>query len=316
MPKKNIVLIIAIILIASLIGYLELTKSTIVKPAPTKNNSLTALAPELAGISGFINTPGNQPITIKSLIGKRVILVDFWTYSCINCQRTTPYLNDWYRKYHAAGLEIIGVHTPEFEFEKDYSNVSKAVAAEGIKYPVVLDNASATWQAYGNRFWPRRYLIDQSGQIVYDHIGEGAYAETEAKIQALLKLAAESFTLPADPASNLSLVKSPEIYFGANRQDPANNITLIGPWTSAPEFITAAGAGNITYRYDAKNVYLVAAAGEPTEVAIYIDGIKIKTIMIKDETLYPLVSGQSYGQHELKIETTKAGLRLYTLTFG
>ena len=146
------------------------------------------LAKEITTPDGFINTDG-KPITINSLIGKKVILVDFWTYSCINCQRTTPYLNTWYEKYKEKGFVIIGVHTPEFEFEKDYNNVKAAVEKAGIKFPIVLDNDYSTWAAYQNRYWPRRYLIDIDGYIVYDHIGEGAYEETEEKIkQALAEL--------------------------------------------------------------------------------------------------------------------------------
>src|SRR3989344_7615215 len=131
---------------------------------------------EIVNPSGFVNTDG---ITVGSQVGKKVVLVDFMTYSCINCQRTFPYLNAWYKKYKDQGLEIIGIHTPEFAFEKDIENVREAMKRFGIMHPVVLDNDYATWRAYGNRFWPRKYLIDIHGDIVYDHIGEGAYEETE-----------------------------------------------------------------------------------------------------------------------------------------
>ena len=131
------------------------------------------LAKEITTPDGFINTDG-KPITINGLIGKKVILVDFWTYSCINCQRTTPYLNAWYEKYKDKGFVIIGVHTPEFEFEKDYNNVKMATGKFGIKFPVVLDNDFSTWTAYKNQYWPRKYLIDIDGYIIYDHIGEGS----------------------------------------------------------------------------------------------------------------------------------------------
>src|SRR5919198_6234078 len=140
------------------------------------------LAPELTKISGYINS---DPITLADLRGK-MVLVDFWTFSCINCIRTIPYLNAWYEKYADDGLVIVGVHTPEFEFEKDYNNVKAAVEKFGIKYPVALDNEKQTWSAYENRYWPRKYLIDSEGYIRYDHIGEGAYAETEKVIQSLL----------------------------------------------------------------------------------------------------------------------------------
>ena len=143
-------------------------------------------APDLTQISGYLNTPNNnQPIHLANYKGK-VVLIDFWTYSCINCIRTIPYLNDWYSKYADKGFVIIGVHSPEFEFEKNYDNVKTAVQKFGIMYPVVLDNNLGTWNAYGNQYWPRHYLIDAQGYIREDHIGEGGYAETEKTIQSLL----------------------------------------------------------------------------------------------------------------------------------
>ena len=143
-------------------------------------------APDLTQISGYLNIPNNnQPIHLANYKGK-VVIIDFWTYSCINCIRTIPYLNDWYSKYADKGFVIIGVHSPEFEFEKNYDNVKTAVQKFGIMYPVVLDNNLGTWNAYGNQYWPRHYLIDAQGYIREDHIGEGGYAETEKTIQSLL----------------------------------------------------------------------------------------------------------------------------------
>ena len=186
-------------------------------------------APDLTQIAGYINTPNNnQPIHLANYKGK-VILIDFWTYSCINCIRTTPYLNDWYSKYADKGFVIIGVHSPEFEFEKNYDNVKSAVQKFGIKYPVVLDNNLGTWNAYGNQYWPRHYLIDTQGYIREDHIGEGGYAETEKTIQSLLAERAAldgfkqiSFSTKAAPTINtkslqyidLSKQITPEIYLG------------------------------------------------------------------------------------------------------
>src|SRR3989344_2903633 len=150
-------------------------------------------APELVDPDGYINTPRLSsgqagPITIGEFRGKKVVLIDIWTYSCINCQRTLPYLKMWYDKYADQGLEIIGVHTPEFAFEHVLSNVQAAVDGFGIKYPVVLDNKYATWNAFGNQFWPRKYLIDIDGYIVYDHAGEGKYDEAERAIQRALEI--------------------------------------------------------------------------------------------------------------------------------
>jgi thiol-disulfide isomerase/thioredoxin len=183
-------------------------------------------APEFAQISGYLNTSPN--LKLADLKGK-VVLVDFWTYTCINCIRTIPYLNDWNQKYADKGLVIVGVHSPEFEFEKNYDNVKAAVQKFGIKYPVVQDNDHRTWNAYANQYWPRDYLIDVDGYIRHDHIGEGGYAETEKAIQSLLAERAAQMgmkeisfstkaTIPIKPGSlqSVDLTKSttPEIYLG------------------------------------------------------------------------------------------------------
>lgn len=139
-------------------------------------------APEFTGIEHWLNS---DPLTLASLRG-RVVLVDFWTYTCINCVRTLPYVTSWYQKYKSQGLEVVGVHTPEFPFERSTPNVQKALERFGITYPVAQDNRYATWDAYRNQYWPAFYLIDKQGQIVYRHFGEGKYAETEAEIQRLL----------------------------------------------------------------------------------------------------------------------------------
>jgi thiol-disulfide isomerase/thioredoxin len=140
-------------------------------------------APEFVGITGYINTP--VPIKLADLKGK-IILIHFWTYPCINCIHTIPHLNDWYQKYSNKGLVIVGVQTPEFSDEKNIDNVKGAVNNFKIKYPVILDNNYATWNAYGNNYWPRDYLVDNQGYIRYNHIGEGDYAQTEQMIQSLL----------------------------------------------------------------------------------------------------------------------------------
>ena len=179
------------------------------------------LAPELTKITSYINS---QPITLADLRGK-VVLVDFWTYSCINCIRTIPYLNAWHEKYADDGLVIVGIHTPEFEFEKDYNNLKAAVKKFDIKYPIAQDNEKVTWNAYENLYWPRKYLIDTEGYIRYDHIGEGAYAETEKVIQSLLAERTEyiggnvtfdqSISNPESSQSvNFDRINTPELYLG------------------------------------------------------------------------------------------------------
>lgn len=174
------------------------------------------LAPELTGILGYLNT-NEEEIKISDFKGK-VVLVDFWTYTCINCIRTFPYLTEWDEKYRDKGLVIIGVHTPEFEFEKEYDNVEAAIKKYGIKYAVVQDNDYATWKAYQNRFWPRKYLIDSDGYIRYDHIGEGAYEVTELKIQELLGEIGEDvddMELTEEDEGGIRRPTTPELYAGS-----------------------------------------------------------------------------------------------------
>jgi thiol-disulfide isomerase/thioredoxin len=191
--RRNIILVLVLLLIIGSIFYLEsLRPSLSTQPADitAKNVSGNVVeaamfpkAKEIVNPTGFINTDN---ITISELIGRKVILVDFWTFLCINCQNTLPYLKSWYAKYKDQGLIIIGVHTPELPPERDPENVKAAVKRLGIEYPVVLDNNYATWNAYSNHYWPTMYLIDIDGYIVYTHIGEGAYSETEQTIQRLL----------------------------------------------------------------------------------------------------------------------------------
>jgi thiol-disulfide isomerase/thioredoxin len=233
-------------------------------------------AVELVGTQQFFNA---EPFQLADHIGDKIIMIDFWTYSCINCQRTLPYLNAWHEKYADDGLLIVGVHTPEFEFEKQPENVAAAIAKYDIKYPVVQDNDYSTWRAYANRYWPRKYLIDIDGYVVYDHIGEGAYEETERVIQRLLKerqerLAAATTeaapaampddvsSAPVSPAgaetASYSSDRTPEIYFGAWRNELLGNGTPytesemllldLPPETSVSQFYLD-GAWNITREY-------------------------------------------------------------------
>jgi thiol-disulfide isomerase/thioredoxin len=257
------------------------------------DKSQLKLAPELTKISGYINS---EPITLADLRGK-VVLVDFWAYSCINCIRTIPYLNAWYEKYADDGLVIVGVHTPEFEFEKDYNNVKGAVERFGINYPIAQDNEKQTWNAYENRYWPRKYLIDSDGYIRYDHIGEGAYTETEKVIQSLLAERTEhsgvNFTIDqtiSNPETaqnvNFGRINTPELYFGYQyAREPLGNsegykpdqtvkytisdddttnivpnrIYLAGEWkNNADHMELRSEVGHILLSYSAKAVNIVA----------------------------------------------------------
>jgi len=316
-PQKIIVSVILIAATAGGIVYLNSQKAPRseeknieVKTSVNKKEKLALYDPakEITTPDGFINTDG-EPITISEFIGKKVILVDFWTYSCINCQRTTPYLNAWYEKYKDKGLVIIGIHTPEFEFEKIYQNVLDATERLGIKYPVVLDNDYSTWTAYKNRFWPRKYLIDIDGFIVYDHIGEGAYEETETKIQEVLKERNEAIGAKEDAMGKIisresittlspTNVGSPEIYFGAFRNERLGNgarskhgvqnfaepknilpntLYLDGQWDITNEYAENKGPAKITFRYKAQYVYMVASAKDAVRAKILIDGQIIET---------------------------------------
>jgi thiol-disulfide isomerase/thioredoxin len=249
------------------------------------------VAPELAGISNYINS---EPLALSDLKGK-VVLVDFWTYSCINCIRTIPYLNAWHEKYADDGLVIVGVHAPEFDFEKDPNNVQAAVEKFGIEYPVVQDNEHETWDAYQNRYWPRKYLIDDEGYIRYDHIGEGAYGETEQVIQSLLQeraantgqavLIDDSTAKPEDAQSvDFGQINTPELYFGYgyaraplgneegfqpekvvtyaiddDQELKPNIIYLSGDWLNREDSMELKSAtGRIMLEYYAKSVNIVA----------------------------------------------------------
>ncbi|MFZ1020172.1 MAG: redoxin family protein, partial [Minisyncoccia bacterium] len=356
------------------------TNNQINNPAPTTSNipSISALAknlgaaerikiksseyqvaPEITDPSGFINTDG-EPITISQFKGKKVVLVDFWTYSCINCQRTIPYLNAWYQKYADQGLEIIGIHTPEFSFEKVQSNVAAAVKNFGIKYPVVLDNDNGTWNAFGNEYWPREYLIDLDGFIVHDHAGEGDYDGTEQAIQKALAERANILdtgsvsggtVAPADAITmDPNQVNSPETYFGSNRNEylangsqttngiqnlslpenmSLNNLYLSGAWNFAPEYAeTSDSNAKIIYKYDAKNLYFVASSTLGANIKILLDGKPVtaavmgadvnsdSTVLVKDDRLYKIINGATYGEHTLEIDVESGTLDAYTFTFG
>jgi cytochrome c biogenesis protein CcdA/thiol-disulfide isomerase/thioredoxin len=269
-------------------------------------------APELAGIDGYLNTPSNfsgqaTPINLAQYKGKDVVLIDFWTYSCINCLRTLPYLEAWYAKYKDQGLVIIGVETPEFVFEHVEANVSDAIARLGIKYPVVQDNEYKTWNAFNNEYWPNEYLVDIDGYIVHTQSGEGDYDVTEKAIQqALAERASRLGLATSTPAvlnagtvnvapADLSGIGSPETYFGYNRNEYFGNGTsgqrgvqtfttpqtlspntfyLGGTWDIQAEFAENQSAtADIQYEYDASNLYFVASGdGAPVKIEVLRDG--------------------------------------------
>src|SRR6187200_1346479 len=268
-------------------------------------------APEFAQVDGYINTYNNSPLTLSSLKGK-VVLVDFWTYSCINCIRTIPYINDWNQKYADKGLVIVGVHSPEFEFEKNYDNVKAAVQKFGIAYPVLLDSNHGTWNAYGNQYWPRDYLIDTQGYIRHDHIGEGDYNGTEKAIQSLLAersalTGAKEISFITKPTAikpeslqsvDLTQGTTPEIYLGynyaraplgnpesfkpdqtvsysipANTNFKPNIVYLRGDWRNNQDNMELqSDTGRIALTYYAKSVNIVAS-GKGLQGVISEDGL-------------------------------------------
>lgn len=288
-------------------------------------------APEFTGILQWLNS---NPLTLAGLKGK-VVLVDFWTYSCINCIRTFPHVTAWYEKYKDQGFVIVGVHTPEFEFEKVTKNVQTAMERYNINYPVAQDNSFATWNAYGNRYWPAHYLIDKEGDIRYYHFGEGNYDETENAIKYLLGLPGpvvnEKVQIPGP-------IKTPEIYFGMDRleylsspQEPSetpfmyvfpdsltgNYFSLQGIWQFDGEKAKLAqGAGKIKMKFFAGKIHMVARAETPVKVKITVDGKDAGMVTIGASDLYTLFNSQDYREHEIIIDIPQAGLEAFTFTFG
>ncbi|MBA4718435.1 MAG: redoxin domain-containing protein [Nitrosopumilus sp.] len=258
-------------------------------------------APDLVGIAHYLNI---TPEELSEKIKDKVILYDIWTYSCINCIRTLPYITAWDDKYADQGLLIIGIHSPEFEFEKDPENVKMAIEKYGISYPVVLDNDMETWKAFENRYWPRKYIADHEGYIRYDHIGEGGYQETEKIIQQLLDERAVSLGIQMASAASLvdidefehSMFRTPELYFGykfaQNRNqlgneegfNPGKTVTylesgktdlhkfyLTGDWRNYEDSMElVSDTGTIKLQYNAKQVNIVT--DNVAELEIFLDG--------------------------------------------
>jgi len=267
---------------------------------------LPADAAPLNGLSGATAWINSKPLTARQLKGK-VVLVDFWTYSCINCLRSLPYIRAWAEKYKDSGLVVIGVHTPEFGFEKDLANVQKAVQKYGINYPVALDSHYAIWNAFHNQFWPAHYFLDAQGKLRHEHFGEGEYEQSERWIQELLRERAAK-SLPGgqvgvhaqgvEAAADMSQVRSPESYIGYARAERflppdglrhnaqqlyaappylnLNQWALAGRWTDHEQaaVLNAAG-GKILFRFHARDLHLVlgpSAAGKPIRFRVTVDG--------------------------------------------
>jgi cytochrome c biogenesis protein CcdA/thiol-disulfide isomerase/thioredoxin len=311
-------------------------------------------APEFTDTEDWFNTPGNHPLTLAGLRGG-VVLVDFWTYTCINCIRTLPYLKAWDAAYRKDGLTIVGVETPEFAFEKEASNVKAAIKQFGIRYPVVQDNEMGTWNAYENEYWPADYLIDSSGQLRYASAGEGDYAQTESAIRGLLAQAGHQVGAKSHPTDVVvpSHEATPETYlgtargqgwvtgpvagvhnYGAGHPGPleVNNFAFSGTWNTAAQPVTAVTSSahppGIDVEFQAKNVYLVLSSpGErPLPVKVLLDGHPIPAaeqgadvhggiVTVRGQRLYTLASLPRDERHRLGLRFAP-GVTGYAFTFG
>ena len=300
----------------------------------TLDKTFLRTAPGMKGISGYINTSVEE---IDQNIEGKVVLYDFWTYSCINCIRTLPYLTAWDEKYSEEGLVIVGIHTPEFEFEKEYDNVVFATKKFGIKYPVVQDNDKETWNEFQNRYWPRKYIADHEGYIRFDHIGEGAYAETEKVIQLLLEERSNAYgkTIEKKELVNLdefshATFRTPELYFGFNFAEGRNQLGneegfsknkivdyrlpetfrehyfyMDGTWKNNNDGMELiSDSGKIVLNFNAKQVNIVAS--ENAMLEIEYDGGKIpnevKGLDVSEDGIVNVSEPRLYNLIELEQE--------------
>lgn len=347
--KKPFLTLAVVISVVSAIAYIESQKPKISQfQNSTKEESPEyPRAPDFIGIEKWINS---EPLKIEQLRGK-VVLVDFWTYTCINCIRTLPYLKSWDEKYREKGLVVVGVHTPEFNFEKKYENVLKAVNDYQIRYPVAQDNNYATWNAYQNRYWPHKFLVDADGYIRYDHIGEGAYDETEKMIQTLLEERMEranhengvgvEISKPQEAADvNFSNIGTPEIYFGyqfsrGNFGNPEglkaggivdyklplsirpNNVYLEGKWKNNADNMELTGdEGGILLIFRAKSINMVAGSENGSTAFVFLDNENKSIAKIQAFKLYNLANAENYDTHPININVLGKGFKIYTFTFG
>ncbi|HET9894777.1 MAG TPA: cytochrome c biogenesis protein DipZ [Streptosporangiaceae bacterium] len=295
-------------------------------------------APDFAGISGWLNTPGGKPLSMASLRGK-VVLVDFWTYSCINCQRTLPHVEAWYRQYAKDGFVVVGVHTPEFAFEHVVSNVRAEAASLGVRYPVAIDNNYRTWNAYANQYWPADYLVDAQGDVRHVHFGEGDYSGTEGLIRRLLTAAHRGMALPAAtevPDTTPSGQMSPETYLGYERLQylvsdtsvardqpaayhfpsslPLGGLGLDGIWTDHAQEATAGRGARLELSFLAHDVYLVLGGAGTLDVSV--SGRHIQVIHVRGmPRLYTLYHSGRITEGKLVL-TAGPGVQAYDFTFG
>jgi cytochrome c biogenesis protein CcdA/thiol-disulfide isomerase/thioredoxin len=287
-------------------------------------------APDFTGVTRWLNS---EPLTMRELRGK-VVLIDFWTYTCINCLRTLPSVRAWDERYRDRGLVIVGVHTPEFGFEKDTANVRDAIAHNHLRYPVAQDNDYSTWNVWGNQYWPAKYLIDRSGQVRYTHFGEGAYRTTEYAIRSLL---GKDLGAPTGrQGGEVPGEATPETYLGAaraERWDPPprrgvheypgiarlsrDHFALGGRWRVTDESAEALSHATLRANVRGKSVYLVLGSrgGRPRHVRVLVDGKPERTVTVGGQRLYTLVKRPRSAQHQITLRF-EPGVAGYAFTFG
>lgn len=321
------------------------------KPMAARGQHLPDLgpAPDFTGTERWFNTPGGRPLSLAGLRG-HVVLVDFWTYTCINCLRTLPYLKAWYARYHSQGFVVVGVHTPEFGFEHDAGNVRDAVARFGIRYPVAQDNAYKTWNAWGNNAWPAEYLIDARGHVREAREGEGGYADTERSIRTLLAAAGDrrvGSRARVGRVVTAGQLESPETYLGTDRASGwlippvpglhtypgstdvgVNQFAYGGTWRIGGQPALAVSDAEIDAHVVGRAVYIVlgSAGGRPRTVSVLLNGRPIPArqagadvhggrIVVRRQRLYQVAAFGSAGDHMLTLRFAP-GVTGYSFTFG
>jgi thiol-disulfide isomerase/thioredoxin len=295
-------------------------------------------APDFTAISRWLDTPGGRPLTIAGLKG-RVVLVDFWTYSCINCQRSLPHVEAWSKAYAPDGLTVVGVHTPEFAFEHVVSNITRAAAQLDVHYPIAVDNGYGTWNAYQNNYWPAEFLVDATGTVRHVDFGEGQYAQSETFIRQLLVAAHPTVALPPRtdvPDTGPQYPTTPESYLGYHYGEPnlaaesvhpdtvatytpptdppQDTFALGGQWNVGSEGAVAGSGASLVLQFQGQNVYLVL--GGNGTVPVSVDGRPIRTVVVGGEpTLYHLVGPGPYQRARLTL-SVPPGVEAYDFTFG
>ncbi len=290
-------------------------------------------APEIGGV--WVNS---SPLTMRQLRGS-VVLIDFWDYTCVNCIRTLPYVREWDNRYRAHGLVTVGVHAPEFRFARSVENVRRAVEEFAIAYPVVLDNDYTVWQAYANRYWPAKHLVDSEGYIRYFHAGEGQYEETELAIHALLREVHASLELPEPleplrPTDRQDVMlaceqPTPELYLGQDRGGA--EAELSGPWILRPDCCEVSGAGaRLQLDYSAAEVNLVVSG--PGTLEVRDNGLPIDhqsrgadlveaedgatIVAVEQPRMYSLIRRDRFMDRRLELISSAQGMQLFAFTFG